>query len=200
MPPGAVGGIEFDPPLRDKQRAAALLVMGGVVKILVEMDRPFWVEESFAKRHGDDRLHTLAFLQSRIPLRFPVWWTPYPVRAPLLVGWRGGPGALEMSTLTRDETIAAAIESLATILGMTRRAVRRHVVASYMHDWTNDPFARGGYSYVGVGGMRASARLAKPVQGTLFFAGEHADLERRNGTVHGAIASGWHAADAILKR
>jgi monoamine oxidase len=200
MPPGATGGIEFDPPLPDKQRAATKLVMGGVVKVALEFDAPFWVEKAFAKRVGDDRMDTLAFLQARIDLQFPVWWTPYPIRAPLLVGWRGGPAALEMRTMTREETISAAIDSLATLVGMSAGAVKRRVVATYMHDWTNDPFARGAYSYVGVGGMRASAQLAKPVQGTLYFAGEHADHEGRNGTVHGAIASGWRAADEILKR
>ena len=200
MPPGATGGIEFDPLLPDKQRAASLLAMGGVVKVALELDAPFWVEKAFAKRVGDDRLDTLAFLQARTDVPFPVWWTPYPIRAPLLIGWRGGPRAVEMGALTRDETISAAIDSFATLVGMSASAVKRRVVASYMHDWINDPFARGAYSYVTVGGTRASAELAKPVQGTLFFAGEHADHEGRNGTVHGAIASGQHAADAILKR
>jgi monoamine oxidase len=197
MPPGAVGGIEFDPPLRDKQGAAAMLVMGGVVRVTLQVDEPFWTEKRFAARVGDDRLDTLAFLQSRERVPFPVWWTQYPVRAPLLVGWRGGPGALELAGMTRDEIVSSAIGSLATLFGMSRSGVQRHVVAEYTHDWINDPFTRGAYSYVGVGGVNASAQLAKPVQGTLFFAGEHADHEGRNGTVHGAIASGWRAADKI---
>src|ERR687891_47481 len=58
---------------------------------------------------------------------------------------------------------------------------------------------RGAYSYTAVCGEKASARLARPVEGTLYLAGEHADREGRNGTVHGAIASGWTAADAILE-
>lgn len=198
MPPGAVGGIEFDPPLRDKQRAAALLVMGGVVRVTLQLDHPFWTEKPFAKHVGDDRMDTLAFLQSRARVPFPVWWTSYPIRAPLLVGWRGGPGASEMAGMTRDEIVSSAIGSLATLFGMSRSGVQRHVVAEYTHDWINDPFARGAYSYVGVGGMNASGQLAKPVQGTLYFAGEHADREGRNGTVHGAIASGWRAADRTI--
>jgi monoamine oxidase len=197
--PGEVGGIAFDPPLPDKQRAAALLVMGGVVRVALQFDHPFWTDERFAKHVGDDRLDTLSFLHSRARVPFPVWWTPYPVRAPLLVGWRGGPATVEMAKWARDETISAAIESLAVLLDMTRGAVRRHVVAAYTHDWINDPFARGAYSYVAVGGMNASARLSRPVDGTLYVAGEHADREGRNGTVHGAIASGWDAADRLLE-
>lgn len=107
--------------------------------------------ERFAKHAGDNRFDTMSFLQSRERTDFPAWWTSYPVRAPLLVGWRGGPGAFAMARLTHDEIIAAAIGSLAKLLGMTRSAVRRHVVAAYMHDWINDPFARGAYSYVRVG-------------------------------------------------
>jgi monoamine oxidase len=198
--PGAVGGIAFDPPLRDKQRAATRLVMGGVVRVSLQLDRPFWTEERFAKHAGDERLDTLSFLHSRADVEFPVWWTPYPIRAPLLVGWRGGPAAVDIARRTPNEIVSGAIDSLATLLGLSRRAVQRHVVASYTHDWINDPFSRGAYSYVGVGGMRASAQLSKPVEGTLFFAGEYADREGRNGTVHGAIGSGWRAADEILNR
>lgn len=68
-----------------------------------------------------------------------------------------------------------------------------------MHDWTHDPFARGAYSYQTVGGERAPASLARPLRGTLFFAGEAADAEGRTGTVHGAIGSGRRAADEVMR-
>ena len=41
-------------------------------------------------------------------------------------------------------------------------------------------------------------RLAPPIQGTIWIAGEAADKEGRSGTVHGAIASGYRAANEIL--
>jgi monoamine oxidase len=116
----------------------------------------------------------------------------------MLVAWRGGPVARELSRLTRDAIIAAAIESLATIVGMHSRTIHRRVASAFLHDWTNDPYARGAYSYVGVDGDTAARTLARPVERTLFFAGEHADKEGRNGTVHGAIASGRAAAEQVL--
>jgi monoamine oxidase len=66
-----------------------------------------------------------------------------------------------------------------------------------MHDWIADPFSRGAYSYARVGGDDASKRLARPVEDTLYFAGEAADPEGRTGTVHGAIATGRRVAELI---
>jgi hypothetical protein len=119
-----------------------------------------------------------------------VWWTPYPVRAPLLVGWRGGPGARDLARRKRSEIIDEAIGSLATALNTSRATLKKHFVRAYYHDCVNDPFSRGAYSYVRVGGTRASSALAKPVQKTLFFIGEHVDPEGRSGRVHGAVLSG----------
>ena len=67
-----------------------------------------------------------------------------------------------------------------------------------MHDWAHDPFARGVYSYQTVGGIDAPGALARPLRGTLFFAGE-AVHETLWGTVGGAWESGERAADAALR-
>ena len=91
----------------------------------------------------------------------------------------------------------AALRSLADLLPVTMVRLRRHLVSSHMHDWIADPFSRGAYSYARVEGDDASKRLARPVEGTVFFAGEAADPEGRTGTVHGAIATGRRAAELI---
>jgi monoamine oxidase len=70
--------------------------------------------------------------------------------------------------------------------------------AFLVHDWQADPYARGGYSYVRVGGQGAREALARPVEDTLFFAGEATAVED-SGTVGGALASGMRAAREILK-
>jgi monoamine oxidase len=41
--------------------------------------------------------------------------------------------------------------------------------------------------------------LARPLAGTLFFAGEATDTEGATGTVHGAIASGRRAARQVQR-
>jgi len=129
-----------------------------------------------------------------------VWWTSYPVLAPLLVGWVGGPTAHELSRLPIGEREARAISSLAAILHMSPAAIRARLIGVFHHDWVNDPFARGAYSYSRVGGHRSPQELARPVHDTLWFAGEAADRQATAGTVHGAMASGWRAADQILRR
>jgi monoamine oxidase len=50
----------------------------------------------------------------------------------------------------------------------------------------------------GAAGLAAARALARPVAGTLFFAGEATDADQ-SGTVAGAIASGQRAAEELLK-
>jgi monoamine oxidase len=83
------------------------------------------------------------------------------------------------------------------MLPVTVKRLRKHLVSSHSHDWIADPFSRGAYSYARVEGDEASQRLARPIEATIFFAGEAADVEGRTGTVHGAIATGQRVARLI---
>ncbi len=63
--------------------------------------------------------------------------------------------------------------------------------------WGKDEFAKGSYSYFNVGASDSDFKAFETVvDGKLFFAGEHSNLEYR-GTVHGAYLSGLRAADAL---
>src|SRR6266550_822583 len=79
-----------------------------------------------------------------------------------------------------------------------RRELEEQLDASASHDWRADPFARGAYSYIGVGGNGAPRALGRPVDGTLFFAGE-ATNGAEIGTVAGALSSGRRAAREVLR-
>ena len=200
-PDGATGAIRFDPPLPPAiLRAMSLTAMGTVIKLVLRFKRAFWRDEKLATRLGIPDLDTTAFLQARERLPFPVWWTSYPIDSPIMVAWVGGPPATELSRLPRTEIERRAVSSLATILSMKPAAIRRELVATFHHDWINDPFSRGVYSYSRVGGARACETLSRPVRDTIWFAGEAADRLGRTGTVHGAIDSGWRAAAGILRR
>ncbi|MDB4915645.1 MAG: amine oxidase [Gemmatimonadetes bacterium] len=190
--------LAISPEIPSVTRAVDSMAMGTIVKMVLQFDAPFWLEPRFAGRIGAESIDQMSFLHARSPLAFPVWWTPYPVRAPILTAWSGGPPATSLAARPRRERETLAVESLATMFQMRPGAVRERVCAIFHHDWINDPFARGAYSYAQVGGHRASVRLGKAVQDTVWFAGEAADKEGRTGTVHGAIASGLRAAREII--
>jgi monoamine oxidase len=194
---GERGAITFDPPLPAQSSAVASLTMGGVMRIALRFDEPWWTTMRFASLVGDDRLDTMSFLHGTSEVPFNVWWTTYPVRSPLLVGWCGGPNSLPLSGLGKPEIEARALRSLSALLPVTVGRLRKHLVSSHLHDWIADPFSRGAYSYARVEGDEASRRLARPVEATVFFAGEAADVEGRTGTVHGAIATGRRVARLV---
>jgi monoamine oxidase len=126
----------------------------------------------------------LSFLHGDVA--FPVWWTPYPVHAPVITGWAAAPKAEALAGLDGDRITAAALTSLRDLLGEDPGVPE----ACFFHDWQNDPWSRGGYSYVKVNGMKAQEVLAAPVEDTLYFAGEAVAPSGHVGTVYGAIASG----------
>lgn len=195
-PPGDVGSIEFDPELKTKKPALELAAMASVVRVVLRLAERFWASEWFAKQARTQELDTLSFLHGNDD-DFPVWWTAYPVTAPMMVGWHGGPGASALAQLASEEIEERAINSLARQCNVAPRRMRGMVEAAWTHDWEHDPYARGVYSYPLVGGVDAPQQLARPLRGTLFFAGEATDVEGRTGTVHGAIATGRRAAQEI---
>jgi monoamine oxidase len=200
-PPPEPGTVQFDPPLDlDRGKAAALagLEMGAVVRVVLRLDEPFWMSDRFARRAGSQELDQLSFVHSS-DSEFPVWWTGYPVFAPLVVGWSGGPAARGLAAFGDNEILGRATGALAREFGLTRREADRHVAGGWVHNWVRDPFTRGAYSYIRVGGNESPAKLARPLRRTLFFAGEASDIEGGTGTVHGAIATGRRAATQLLR-
>lgn len=186
--PGELGAIEFVPPLRQKHGALERLAAGSVVRVTLLLRERIWAATDDA----------LTFLHSTDE-DFPVWWTAYPARAPIVTGWRGGPGARRLAQLPPGELTDRAVASLARQLRLSTARMRSLVEAAWTHDWEHDPFARGAYSYQMVGGAGAPAALARPLRRTLFFAGEAVSTDGRTGTVDGAIGSGRRAAAQALR-
>jgi monoamine oxidase len=192
LPPDAPGAVRFTPALDAKARALRGLAPSPVIKVIMRFRTAFW-EELDGGRYAD-----AAFLRS-LDAPFPSFWTALPVRTPLLVAWAGGPRAERLSGVAARNVIRQATASLETMFGRRARAAQR-LEAAWLHDWQQDPFARGAYSYVTVGGAGARNALAAPLQGTLYFAGEASDFEGEHGTVAGALRSGTRAARQVLKR
>lgn len=167
--------------VREKRTALAHLASGPVIRVAMAFREAFW-----EKAHPG-----VAFFHNpQAP--FPTFWTPLPMHAPLLTAWAGGPKAAALTGRRPQALLRAALASVRSVLGNEDEP---H--AYLAHDWQADPFARGGYSYVKVGGTGARERLAQALDETLFFAGEATDNEQ-SGTVGGALASGMRAAQEIL--
>ena len=190
--------IRFTPDVTDSRRAASQLAMGTVVRIPMLFREPFWEAKSLERRTGGRSLSGMSFLHSSDD-DIPVWWTAAPVRATTLVGWAGGTRAARLIGLSVTEIEDRALAALARQFGMQRRRVESLAEHCWHHDWVTDPHALGAYSYALVGGSTAAKRLARPVNDTIFFAGEAADEAGRNGTVHGAIGTGYRAAAAVAR-
>jgi monoamine oxidase len=177
------GSVRFSPPITEKRAALEKLVSGPVIRVAMRFREPFW----------EERCPKVAFFHSP-EAPFPTFWTPLPMRAPLLTAWAGGPKAARLTGLPDKKLLAEALVSVRSVFGPIPQPE-----AAYVQDWEADPFARGGYSYVRVNGHGARRILQKPLEETLFFAGEATDSEGDAGTVAGALRSGVRAARELMR-
>jgi monoamine oxidase len=192
--PGELGAIEFVPALPpQKVEAMKKLEMGKVIRIVLRFRERFWENISPEK---SKTLSEMSFLFSHDEW-FPTWWTRMPEKLPIITGWAPFRSAERLSGQSREFVVARSLETLQRLLGVTIKDLQHNLEAAYFHDWQSDPFSRGAYSYAKVGANGAQEELGRPLENTLFFAGEATDVSGHNGTVHGAIASGQRAATTL---
>jgi monoamine oxidase len=187
--PAAVGGIAFDPDPPALRRALARIEMGRVERWVLRFREPFW-EDATGGEPG--------FFHDWRGAAFPTWWSAAPTEIPMITGWAGGPAADALVNLSRRTILDRALESLESLFGLPVAKLRGLLVDWHSHEWSVDPYCRGAYSYVAVGGAHAPRELARPIADTLFFAGEATEPDE-NGTVPGAIVSGRRAARLIRR-
>jgi monoamine oxidase len=181
--------VHFDPVPSLTLAAADLMEAGSAKRLLLIFREPFW-KTKMSPNLADMRF---LFTDNMTPATY---WTQHPSDAPMLIGWLGGPQA----DAIRDpaQLPAQALRSLERIFSLASQSLDAQLRNWYMHDWRNDPFTLGAYSYAPAGALDCSATMAEPVDNTLFFAGEHTDTTGHWGTVHGALRSGLRAAQQVL--
>ena len=180
--------VRFRPEPASAARAWRRLEMGPVVKVLLRFHRAPWNEPGIRKA---------VFLH--LPgAPVPVFWTLAPLRGPLLVGWVGGPAARRLSGMAEAAALRAALRGLAPAFRLSPAALEDRLDGAELVDWSKDPMAGGGYAVFPVGLAGTSEELARPVSGTLFFAGEATEAGFA-GTVDGALRSGERAARQVLE-
>jgi monoamine oxidase len=186
-PAGSQGAVRFAPDTIEKRAIWQRLQVGPVVKLVLRFRTAFWRE------NGNPDLVFLHTPSSPIL----TWWTARPSPAPILTGWSGGPAAAKLSRHSTAQILDEALATLQRTFSSTKVPVKTLLEAWHVFNWQADPYARGAYCYVPAGGLDLPQRLAEPVAGTLFFAGE-ATHTQLMGTVAGAIASGYRAAEEVL--
>ncbi|HEY2931081.1 MAG TPA: NAD(P)/FAD-dependent oxidoreductase [Acidobacteriota bacterium] len=214
-PPGEPGAVEFAPGLGLKKNAIKRLAMGNVVKVILCFRRRFWgppLPDDLRRKSqiANRKFPDFGFLLSNNDV-MPTWWGLSPLIAPVLTGWAGGHWAETFKDLcgpgdyvenprlsTHAPLTGEAVNALAGILEVSGSEVAQLLQAAYFHDWRADPYSRGAYSYVPVGGLTAQKKLAEPLDQTLYFAGEATDTSHQQGTVHAALATGRRAACELL--
>ena len=178
--------VRFRPAIGETEGAARRLAMGQVVKVVMRFREAFW-EDEFTFIHAPDELP-------------PTWWSQFPERKPLVVGWAGGTRAEKLSLVSDDALLDQSLQAMSHVFNRSKSELEDLLEEFYTHNWRKDRFSAGAYSYIPVNGIDAAAQLAQPLENTLFFAGEATNTEGHQGTVHGAIATGLRAAKEITHK
>jgi monoamine oxidase len=189
-PANTEGAVNFEPPLDAKQAPLASLFMGQSMRVTMIFRERWW------ETNGAEALRGPGTVYARDDW-FPTWWTPQQDGA-VLVGWSAARRGERLSGRGDEFIRDKAVVSLARIFGAPEHTIVSSLLSWHVHDWQADPFARGSFSYMAVDGGEAQAKLAEPLAGTLFFAGEATVSDGNQATVQGAIASGRRAASEVL--
>ena len=148
----------------------------------------------FREDFWENSHENLGFVFSDQPI--PTWWTQLPKRNGLLTGWWGNP--LREETISEERIADLAIQSLSGIFSREKEEILNYLEARFIFDWQKDIFSEGAYSYPKPGTTQAIKELKKPIDNSLFFAGEALCEGDSPGTVEAALFSGKEAAKSIL--
>jgi len=174
--------IRFDPPLPEKLSAAAGLPLGVDDKLFISL-------EGALPGVGHD-----GFLIGSTTRTETMSYQIRPLDRPAIYCFFGGRFAAALEREGEAATFSFAADELTQLLGS---GIRRQIAPLAATAWLGDRWARGSYSYALPGRADDRARLAAPVDGRLFFAGE-ATSPNFFSTAHGAYLSGIAAAEAVL--
>lgn len=178
--------VRFVPELPAPRRRSIQLLGSGVLnKLYLRFPNVFWA----------DAYEFLGYL-ARQKGAWVEWLNlAFYTGEPVLLAFSAAAYGRACEDLSDAACVAAALHTLRAIYGSRVP----QPVAFLRTRWAADPFARGSYSYMAPGATPADRRiLAAPLNGRLFFAGEHTSLDHPS-TAHGALLSGRRAARELLE-
>jgi monoamine oxidase len=186
LPPGVLqsGAIRFKPELPEsKGEALRAMVMGPVLKVIMRFDEAFWPR----------RLAAVCSSSGPVALYWNVFYKASS-EAPVLTAYCTGERAAKLARMNEEE-------ALAQIIGDLRRHFPKanpKLAGWRLVDWSADPLACGGYTFLRPGAAGARARLAAADTGALFWAGSETATQPIAATVAGAYVTGLRAAAEVV--
>lgn len=179
------GAIDFEPGLSaDRQQRIDRLDMGHLEKVVLRYDTAWFRPEgggTWISAEEDGAWADTVDLTDA-------------AGAPTLAVITGGAFSRDVRSAMSDADILQAVdEMLADLYGRTPPTPLDTAITR----WTDDPFARGSYSFVPVGAALADCdALGEPEGDRLLFAGE-ATTSRYPSTAHGALWTGLREAHRL---
>jgi monoamine oxidase len=117
-----------------------------------------------------------------------------PFGRPMIEAYFGGRFAGELEGGGDGAFFDCAVSDLVGLFG---NAFASRIKPIAIHRWGADPFALGSYSYASPGFADCRPKLAAPVNGRLFFAGEACSVHDFS-TAHGGWHTGVSAAEQVI--
>lgn len=169
LPPPALERVVFDPPLSAEKRCAVEGVgMGRAVKIAWTFSRAWWLDRNWG-----------GSLQCDLP--FQQTWDSTLGEVPVLQAYVCGEESVRFSR--SPDPVGESLAMLAEVFPEARETF----VRGRFHDWPNDPFAGGAFSYLPCGYVLSDMAGIAPAEGPVHFAGEHTAIWQ--GFIEGALES-----------
>jgi monoamine oxidase len=171
----------FTPALPQKTEAARGLPLGLADKLFLSLERAEEFEPDTRVFGHTDRAATANY-QFR------------PFGRPMIEVYFGGRFAAELEAGGDGAFFECARSDL---VGLYGNAFAARIKPIGIHRWGVDPFSLGSYSYASPGFADCRPKLAEPVDGRLFFAGEACSVHDFS-TAHGGWHTGVSAAEQVI--
>jgi len=176
------GRVCFSPRLPEAKGAALDRVeMGPVTKLLLRFREQFWPRW----------VSSIACATGPLTLYWPVFHGERQA-PPVLVAYATGDRARLLGRVGEAEAVEIALSDLRRLF--PGADPKRGLIEARRIDWSSDPFACGGYTFLRPSAHGARQRLAAADTGALFWAGSATQSVPIADTVEAAYASGMRAA------
>ncbi|MBN4081626.1 FAD-dependent oxidoreductase [bacterium AH-315-C07] len=179
------GDISFSPTLSAaKKDAMEKIGMGAGMKIILKFNLRFW-DNNLGSIYGDGYV--------------PEFWYTANNRGNnhVLTAFVMGEKAEYLSG-QGDDAVTTVVEELDAMYGNS--VATNALIDSHIMDWYKEPYIKGAYSYAAKGDIIAARKeVASSISSKLFFAGEATHYEGHAATLHGALETGFRAAEELLE-